>query len=65
MFQSSHQDGSLQVHVRALPKEAERCDALPAQDQVLAIPPAGSRPQGSQVHQARQGQEARLQEQAG
>ena len=34
------QDGCLQVHLRAVQEEAERCDALPAPHQVLAVSPA-------------------------
>ena len=33
-------DGCLQVHLRAVQEEAERCDALPAPHQVLAVSPA-------------------------
>ncbi len=59
------QDGSVQVHVGVVPQEAERRDALLASHSMLAIPSARSSPQGPEVHQARQGQEARVQEQAG
>ena len=34
------QDGGLQVHLGAVQEEAERCDALPAPHQVLAVSPA-------------------------
>ena len=33
------QDGCVQIRVRALPQEAERCHEISAQDQVLAVPP--------------------------
>ena len=33
------QDGCLQVRVRVVSQEAERCDEIPAEDQVLAVPP--------------------------
>ena len=34
------QDGCVQVHLGAVQEEAERCDALPAPHQVLAVSPA-------------------------
>merc|ERR1712076_36207 len=58
------QDGCLQVHDRDVPQEAERCYALPAEDQVLALPSAHKGPSCTKVNSARQGQEAGIQEQA-
>merc|ERR1712066_1020710 len=59
------QDGSVQVHDRAVPQEAERCAALLAAYPLLAVSPAYQSPPLPQVYQARQGQASRLQEQAG
>ena len=59
------QDGGVQVHDRAVPQEAERRAAVPAPRPLLAVPPAHQGPPMPQVHQARQGQAPRLQEQAG
>ena len=59
------QHGSVQVHDRAVPQEAERRAAVPAARALLAVPPAHQGPPLPQVHQARQGQAPRLQEQAG
>merc|ERR1712110_274111 len=59
------QDGCLQVHDRDVPQEAERRDALPAEDQVLALQAADKGPPCPQVNPSRQGQEAGIQEQTG
>merc|ERR1712111_198305 len=59
------QDGCLQVHDRDVPQEAERRDALSAEDQVLALQAADKGPPRPQVNPSRQGQEAGIQEQTG
>ena len=59
------QDGGVQVHDRAVPQEAERRAAVPSARPLLAVPPAHQGPPLPEVHQARQGQAPRLQEQAG
>ena len=59
------QHGGVQVHDRAVPQEAERRAAVLAPRALLAVPPADQDPPLPQVHQARQGQAPRLQEQAG
>merc|ERR1711962_425657 len=58
------QDGCVQVHDRDVPQEAERRDALPAEDPVLALQAAHQGPPRPEVHPPRQGQEAGIQEQA-
>ena len=59
------QDGRVQVHDGAVPQEAERRASVLAARALLAVPPAHQGPPLPQVHQARQGQAPRLQEQAG
>merc|ERR1711973_438187 len=58
------QDGCVQVHDRDVPQEAERRDALPAEDPVPALQAAHQGPPRPEVHPSRQGQEAGIQEQA-
>merc|ERR1712088_1002054 len=48
------QDGCLQVHDRDVPQEAERCYALPAEDQVLALPSAHKGSSCTKVNSASQ-----------
>merc|ERR1711862_471299 len=57
------QDGCVQVHDRDVPQEAERRDALPAEDPLLALQAAHKGPPCTKVDPPRQGQEAGIQEQ--
>ena len=60
-----HNHGRVQVHDRVVPQEAVRRLEVLAQDPLLAVQATDQGAQGTQVHQTRQGPQARLQKQAG
>jgi hypothetical protein len=61
----SFHHGSVQVHDGVVSQEVERCNALLAEDQVLAIPSTGQGSSCSEVNSARQGSPFGVQKQAG